>query len=399
MYPLDVLYTSIRGLQSVLRPCRRLHLTKLPPLPTPNLLNTTTKLTRPKQEARKYCKEVEATVDSYKAANERINANCKIMAETLLIIITKKKVYMEGEFEEAQKAHREQVKGQFVRCYQEIKQTMAQTFLTFANDSDEVSEERTDSVGVTEVGSTYIGRTVRHEWVKYTKKIDRKVEDALRATVKKSLQDYTVSSYLIGPLPPPPQELSRLLNGDKKTEVIPIFNVMVFLEKNNRVELRPSVQDIFNMIHNVSRELITVVSHVPRLVETAEDAGTGGAKSGNLPTFYESISNDEDATLKTIVSITTGVSSIVEKVQSFLSYWEKKYKHIWDQDKDAYIRRYDKAKKPLSAFDGDITKYKELQDEVVAEETTNHMRFLKQLPIDKCVWSRSDRSYSLLASL
>ena len=74
----------------------------------------------------------------------------------------------------------EQVKGQFIRCHAEIKQTMAQTFLTFANDSDEV----------------------RHEWVKYTKKIDRKVEDALRATVKKSLQ-----------------ELSRLLNGDKKTEV------------------------------------------------------------------------------------------------------------------------------------------------------------------------------------
>jgi dynein heavy chain len=59
-----------------------------------------------------------------------------------------------------------------------------------------------------------------------------------------------------------------------------------------------------------------------------------------------------------------GVSSIVEKVQAFLSYWEKKYKHIWDQEKEAFIRRYDKAKKPLSAFDLDITKYKELSDEV-----------------------------------
>ena len=43
---------------------------------------------------------------------------------------------------------------------------------------------------------------VHREWVKYTQKIDKKLEDALRHTVKRSLQ-----------------ELSKLLNGDKKTEV------------------------------------------------------------------------------------------------------------------------------------------------------------------------------------
>jgi hypothetical protein len=25
---------------------------------------------------------------------------------------------------------------------------------------------------------------------------------------------------------------------------------------------------------------------------------------------------------------------------SFLNYWEKKYKHMWEIDKEAYIRRY-----------------------------------------------------------
>jgi dynein heavy chain, axonemal len=68
------------------------------------------------------------------------------------------------------------------------------------------------------------------------------------------------------------QELSRALNGDNKTEVTPIFNVVLVLEKTNRVELRPTVQDLFNMIHTVSRELITVVSHVPRLQVSAEYA-------------------------------------------------------------------------------------------------------------------------------
>ena len=55
--------------------------------------------------------------------------------------------------------------------------------------------------------------------------MDKRLEEALRHTVKRSLQ-----------------ELSRVLNGDKKTEVVPVFNVMLVLEKTNRVELKPTVQ-------------------------------------------------------------------------------------------------------------------------------------------------------------
>lgn len=105
------------------------------------------------KEARKYCKEVEATVDAYKHANDRIDANCKCIAETLLINIQKKKIYMEGEFEETQKVHRDKVSELFKKSYQEIKQIMAQTYLTFGTDSEDV----------------------QHEWRKYTKKIDKKV--------------------------------------------------------------------------------------------------------------------------------------------------------------------------------------------------------------------------------
>lgn len=55
--------------------------------------------------------------------------------------------------------------------------------------------------------------------------IDKKMEDALRHTVKRSLQ-----------------ELSRVLNGDNKTEVVPVFTVTINLGKTNRVELKPTVQ-------------------------------------------------------------------------------------------------------------------------------------------------------------
>jgi hypothetical protein len=32
----------------------------------------------------------------------------------------------------------------------------------------------------------------------------------------------------------------------------------------------------------------------------------------------------------------------------------RSYKKLWDQDKDAYIRRYEKAQKPLSSYEMDI---------------------------------------------
>lgn len=34
-----------------------------------------------------------------------------------------------------------------------------------------------------------------------------------------------------------------------------------------------------------------------------------------------------------------------------------RYKKLWDQDKDAYIRRYEKAQKPLSSYEADVTEY------------------------------------------
>lgn len=37
---------------------------------------------------------------------------------------------------------------------------------------------------------------------------------------------------------------------------------------------------------------------------------------------------------------------------------------MWDTDKEAYIRRYEKAGKALASFETDITRYQQLQEEV-----------------------------------
>ncbi len=55
--------------------------------------------------------------------------------------------------------------------------------------------------------------------------MDKKLEDALRTAVRRSLQ-----------------EMSRALNGDKRLEVAPLFIVSLHLDETKRIELRPTVQ-------------------------------------------------------------------------------------------------------------------------------------------------------------
>jgi hypothetical protein len=110
-------------------------------------------------------------------------------------------------------------------------------------------------------------------WAVGSPQVDKYMEDALRQTVKRSLM-----------------ELSRALNGDAKTDVTPIFNTLVALDRSTgKVELRPSVSDLVDMIHAVCRESITVITVVPRLAEPLPQDPNAADLNGPapLPTFYE----------------------------------------------------------------------------------------------------------------
>lgn len=160
------------------------------------------------------------------------------------------------------------------------------------------------------------------------------------------------------------------------------------LERNQHVELRPTIQQLFDMTQKVSRDLITVVQMVPRLALQAtarqlrelevsqqlvntnscmlytvlypthaarkvidmlcgvdsralwqsslspcsaqlalhppclQERGEPPPKP--LQTYYDVISSDEDATIRTIVQITTGITSVADPVQASLEHFEKR---------------------------------------------------------------------------
>eukprot|EP00741_Cyanophora_paradoxa_P024938 tig00000056_g24072.t1 len=311
------------------------------------------------KECRKYCREVHRLVMDFKDSHERIQRNCRTSAETLLVSIEKKRVYEEGHFEARQNQHREVTKKKLGDLHKETIDIMRSSYEVFKHDNEDV----------------------QNEWMKYVHKIDRMVEEALRTTVKRSLQ-----------------EVSRAVNGDAKTEVHPLFKVNVILDVN-KVELKPNMVRLTQMVSEVSRDLLTVVRVIARLSEPRENP-EGGAVAGsdsetNLPpgmarpiaggkplpvdrrqpTFYDVISGDDDI-MKITVQIMNGMNSIVDKIQRYLYFWDK-YKHIWDLDKDAFIRRYAKLNRPLSTFDSDIQRYKELQSEITNEETIKDMSFIR----------------------
>ena len=332
------------------------------------------------KECRRHCAEAYALVLEFKANKERIRRNCETIASTLLIDIVKNLVHEDGVFQAKQARHRQRVRAKLLECHNSTKSIMKQMYEHFRQDPVDV----------------------QREWAMFTKETDKRVQDSLRKTVRKSLH-----------------ELSRAINGDAKNDPQPLFKVNVVLE-SNRVEFKPTMIALTQMTNVVSKELITVIAVVPRLSEVLEAeidgyrAAPRALRPGNsnadadgkvdmygreerhsLPSFYDVVSNDEDI-LNILVAIMNGMSASATQLQQHLSYWDK-YKHLWETDKDNFIRRYAKAGRPLMQFDIDITRYRDAQVDIMKGEDVNQTvnfikidcSLLKTALIDHCQqWQR-----------
>nr|AML30862.1 axonemal inner arm dynein heavy chain 6 [Marsilea vestita] len=286
------------------------------------------------------CHILEETVMQIRVAKKKIAQICDAISMSWLVSIDKKRIYDIGEFNAKQKEHRSYMEDQLRSHFNNIKQIITSAFQKCQGETSDV----------------------RTKWEDFKKKVEASIEASLRATVTKSLQ-----------------ELSNAVNTDTKTGS-PMFSAITVLDKeSSSVMLVPSIQELLEVVQTVTRELVTVISVVPRLRGSDIVQGSNGrsisvSPQGSLPSFFEVIAMDQEEVL---MMITAGVLGVTEKVHLYLQYWEKKYKSVWDQDKDAYIRRYERAKKPLSAFDSDIVKYQDLQDDVQAEETITNVKFLR----------------------
>jgi dynein heavy chain len=199
---------------------------------------------------------MEGVVSKFEAGAAAIEALCRGVAEGLLVDVERKRVYDVPEFEEVQGAHHTQVSGRSPHCPGPLGSAAAwgsgklsrrpaarrecrRSPTPPARVPAQATARLVDAhagihAALADMHAAFSGdgEDVQREWVRFTQRVDRRLEDALRATVKRSLQ-----------------ALSKLLNGDSKTEVLPLFRVTMVLERNSRVELRPTIQQLFDAVH------------------------------------------------------------------------------------------------------------------------------------------------------
>ena len=220
------------------------------------------------------------------------------------------------------------------------------------------------------------------EWRSQISQVDKSIEHALKQSVKRSLQ-----------------ELSRAINGDSKSDPQSLFTVNILLDQI-RVSYSPSMVNLTHSVNIVAKDVISVVSAVPRIkgfnfdqtsssvsggvsaeavVATGDNSAPGNVlaktEDDKQKSYYEMISDDTDI-LRIVVQIMNGMSSTATELQKYLSYWDK-YKALWEMDKESYIRKYAKSNRTPAQFDVDITRYKLQQAEINGETSTHVINFVR----------------------
>ncbi|KAL5251273.1 hypothetical protein ACHWQZ_G016836 [Mnemiopsis leidyi] len=282
-------------------------------------------------ECRGHASKVQAIVDSYKHANRSIQALCKRISESLLVSIDSKRIYESNEFEVEQQKHRATMQNKLVQLHEEIIAIMKNTYEVFKND----------------------GTDVQLHWHRYTEKTDKMVEEAFRLNIKRSLQ-----------------ELSRAIHGDGKTAPNPLFKVKVVLHEKDRVDFSPTTKKLADMMNVCAKDLTTCISIIPRLPEILSKKR--GHKE-TMPIFTVIGADEETKKLKTQIQqcMVTNAGHLV----SYLHTWDN-CRELWDINKDAFIRRYERAKPLMSKFDADISRYSEVANNIQKEETVQTIQFV-----------------------
>eukprot|EP01042_Synura_sphagnicola_P000546 gene546-588_t len=350
-----------------------------------------------------HCQEVHTVVKDFKECKSVVTRLCKQISGSLLLKVDKNLIYDETLFETRQREHRVALSQQFEDSFHKILHSLRSIYRNFREGSPEV----------------------QREWKSQVTQIDKVMEQSLKHAVKRSLQ-----------------ELSKAINGDSKTDPQTLFTVRIVLDssksmiESSRVTYRPSMINLTHSVNVVAKDVIGVVTAIPRIrgqsfemgggvptilptqnssVTILEDKdksypgnvtpeipGTGSGGMENLlggslgaplgstvvpapaaPTeeekyksYYDVISDDNDI-LRIVVQVMNGMSSTATELQKYLSYWDKKYKALWETDKENIIKKYAKASRTPQYLDAEISKYRQTQTEIQAEELSHTINFVR----------------------
>ncbi|XP_075910822.1 dynein axonemal heavy chain 2-like [Petromyzon marinus] len=314
-------------------------------------------------------------VDSFKAASSEIARGCRRMSETLLLRIDdhdeeeveveevdevvevveegrgrrNRRVFSAGEFVPEQRRRRDAALGRLLREHEGLLALLRRTHEAFRSD----------------------GAEVQQCWAQHMECVERRVQEALRVNVRRSLQALARALGVAG------TGVAGVAGGaDGAAAPSPLFRVLVGLQQQPvqasgtpQVEFEPSLALLSEEVSGVSAAVCAAVSAFKRLALSPDD-DAGGEPRELIPCIAES-----EEIRKIRLAIDAGMAQNAAQLQAYLKTWVA-YREIWEINKDAFIRRYQRQNPPVSSFDGDIGRYAEVANNVQKEETVLSVQFV-----------------------
>lgn len=299
------------------------------------------------RDALRCCKDVAAAAAELRAASAAVASTCALCKEALLVRVERKRLHDLPGWEARQAAHQAATRARIAAACSALRARLVCLHRRFAAD----------------------GEDVQQEWLAFLRRADAQLLEALTACVRRSLH-----------------EVAGALQGEQRgAEASPVFVLTVVLDTNMRVELRPTLQQLYAAVLATCNGAVAALEGLPRLLpEVLAGCAADGPLPASLraaetpPSFADAVRGSEEAVTKQMQAVTTGISGIVEKVQQLLSFHEGKYMTaLWQTECAAYMRRYERANKPASSFMADIQKYLDLREEVLCEDSASSVRWLR----------------------
>ncbi|XP_052739543.1 dynein axonemal heavy chain 2 [Bicyclus anynana] len=205
-------------------------------------------------------------------------------------------------------------------------------------------------------------------WIKYVKRFDQLLEDALRLAIKATMQN-----------------MYKAVHGDGTMAPSPLITMNLYLSNENRIIYDPTRNELEDTFTTVLEEIIHLVSTIPRLYEKF------GLPAGGLKKFKDVITSDTDSN-KLQSLIDTEIHYNITLVNEHIRMWDP-YSHIWKVNKDDFMVNYRDQGHTAADFDALIINYSDLANAVQIQETINQIHFIT---LNSCELKKSIISHCLV---
>eukprot|EP01083_Nonionella_stella_P177342 623003_1 len=288
------------------------------------------------KKCRVECDYVYRIVTQYHLNQKTIKSECNKIKKLIMILIHKSSPQTVQQFKEKQLRYLRSCNNYLQLCWHNIHQSVSNIYKNFQGHP----------------------KDVQYEWRLIIKELNKNIENSLKYCIKSSLLEF-----------------SRAINGDNcgksggdNVNISPLFKVSMILDpRTSKINFTPSIVDLTQMVSTVSRSLLETSKNIERV--------KAGNATHDAHSIFDIISKEEEI-IKSFVAIMEGISSVATEIGTLMTDFENKYKQLWDMDKDKFVLRMSNSKQPLEAFDKHITRYKEIEQDILHEETTYNVKFI-----------------------